>query len=291
MSGRGGPGTGTWFALLGSIRAWVDGQEIELGSPQQRGVLAVLLLRDEEPVSVNDLCSILWDEQLPPGAAGTVRTYVYRLRRILKTSGAEGAIVSRPDGYFFRVRSDGVDVRQFENHVLEGRRSRAAGEVADAAGRFGSALALWRGSPLGAVGSRYLDSRRTWLEELRAVVVEEWLAAELDAGRSNHLVPDLISAVAEQPLRERLWELLLVALWRSGRQVEALAAYEDSRRLLRDELGVDPGPALREIHRRILAGEPWLNGVAVPMSTEAGVAGVIPKSSTWCETCGQALRA
>lgn len=248
---------GIWFSVLGSIRAWIDGAEIDLGSPQQRSVLAVLLLRGGDAASVDELAHALWGGAVPRGGAGTVRTYIYRLRRVLAVSGA-ATIMSRGGRYSLVCDAATMDLAAFEHAVAESRRARADEDLAAARNQLRSALSLWRGEPLADVGGHYLDARRGWLEQLRSVVTEEWMEAELATGRSEELIPELTRAIATQPLRERLHELLIIGLFRAGRRDEALAAYGAVRGILLRELGVEPGPALQELHRRVLNSDPAL---------------------------------
>lgn len=226
------------ITILGPVGALRDGRPVALGGPQQRALLALLALHANEAVPVTRLIDELWPEQPPASAVKVVQTYVARLRREL---GAD-AVETRGTGYALRLDPETLDSRRFEAHVREGRPERA--------------LALWRGPPLQDV--RLVPALRdeaARLEELRLQALEQRLETDLDAGRHTEAVPQLRALVAEHPYRERFAALLMLALTRSGRQAEALEAYREARRRLVEELGLEPGPELREAERRVLTGE------------------------------------
>ncbi|MFI9593303.1 BTAD domain-containing putative transcriptional regulator [Nonomuraea sp. NPDC052265] len=238
------------IGLLGAVRAWRGRQEIPLGPPRQRAALALLALDAGRLVSVNRLIDGLWGERPPAGARNLVQGYVSRLRRVLAAAGV--TIAYRPRGYQLGLDPGQVDVHEFRAAVTRAR----AGETAErqAAG-LRRALTLWRGEPLtGVSGGELLDRLRDALGEERLGAVEECLDAEVRAGRAAVLVPELIALVAEHPFREGLVGLLMLALCRAGRRVDALERYERTRRRLTEELGLDPGPELRQLHQRILRG-------------------------------------
>ncbi|MGH3209146.1 MAG: BTAD domain-containing putative transcriptional regulator [Trebonia sp.] len=246
------------FELLGPVRAWRGSAELELGSPQQRAVLAALLLARGRHVSVDALIEGLWGERPPRTASGTVRTYVFRLRRCLDLG------PSRPDqptitlvgnGYSLQLGSAILDLAAFEDLVRQGRAARRGGDTARAAGLLRDADALWRGTPLSGITGPYADSQRARLSELQAATAEDRLAMDIESGNHLAAIAELTDLLAAYPLREKLRELLMLALYRSGRQADALTLFEDSRRLLSDELGIDPGPALRDMHQRILRAD------------------------------------
>lgn len=229
---------GLRFEVLGPVRAWRGDTEVELGSPQQRAILAILLLQEGTPVSPDQLISAIWGGAAPRAAVGMVRSYVSRLRRVLPD-----AIESVGGGYALRAATD----------LAEFQRLRSTGGHE----ALRQALDLWHGTPLAGVNGDYAEFERTRLTQLRLTVREDLAAAEIEAGRD--VEADLTELIAEQPLRERPRELLMLAFYRSGRQAEALDVFSQVRRLLDDELGLEPGPDLREMQRRILASDPTLS--------------------------------
>ncbi|MFC8360732.1 BTAD domain-containing putative transcriptional regulator [Streptomyces griseorubiginosus] len=237
------------LAVLGPVRAWQRDEEVDLGSPQQRGLLALLLLHEGRPVGTEAIVEALWGEHEPRGARGTIRTYVYRLRPIL---GDMAVIESTGSGYRLTVREGTFDLRKFRELTAQANRARRAGAAASAADLLRQALGTWQGPALSGVRGPFFDLERDRLEELRLAALEEVFDLELEVGGPTDLTSEIRAAVREHPLRERLHEQLMLALFRSGRRAEALAAFRHTRRLLRDELGVDPGPALRSLHDRIL---------------------------------------
>jgi DNA-binding SARP family transcriptional activator len=246
------------FEVLGPVRGWAGEAEVELGSPQQRAVLAMLLLARGAQVPLGVLIDGLWAGDVPRSAAGTVRTYVSRLRRLLG-SGVTGqagcVIVSAGDGYALCLGSAELDLDVFEGRLREARAAGRAGERARAAGLLGRGLGLWRGTALAGVPGPYAASRRVRLTELRLGAEQEKLAMDIAVGEHAGAIAGLRALLAEHPFREGISELLMLALYRAGRQADALAVYDTVRRGLREELGVDPGPALREMHQRILRAD------------------------------------
>jgi DNA-binding SARP family transcriptional activator len=245
------------FAVLGPVRAWRDGTELSLGSPQQRLTLALLLLREGQPVSVDEIADALWGYHLPRGARGTIRTYVYRLRRLLEQDGAEPVIVSAGGGYALRIPPGALDLTRY--HLEAGRAATAheRGNFAVEARHLHNALREWTGVPLAGLSGSIVDDQRHHLEQLRVATLERLMTARLELGQHAEVIATLSAAVAAHPLYERFRELQMLALHRAGRSAEALVAYERVRTHLRDELGADPGPALQQLHRQILrAGLP-----------------------------------
>jgi len=222
----------------------VDGQAIELAGQRQRALLAALLLRPNQVVPTERLVFDLWGDEPPRTATTSLQNSISRLRRVLGD-----ALVTRSPGYVLRVAPEQVDALRFE-HAVRDARNLAAPERAAA---LREALASWRGSPFADLPyEAFLQGEARRLEELRVAAIEDRVAADLERGEHASLVPELESLVSENPLRERLREHLMLALYRAGRQAEALSAYSDARRTLADELGVDPGPALRQVHGAIL---------------------------------------
>ncbi len=249
------------FRILGPLE--VEGAEgrVQLGGKKQRGLLALLLLHDGEVVSAGRLIELLWDEP-PADAAKALQVNVSRLRRAL---GSEDVVQTRPGGYLLQVEADSFDVRQFERHAATGRDLLAAGDVAGARSALAEALALWRGTPLADLASEpFAGPAVSRLEELYLVTIEDRIEADLLLGAHAQLVGELEALVARHPLRERLRRQWMLALYRCGRQAEALQAYRDARRALVDELGIEPGKELQELEQAILRQDPSLDLAAAP---------------------------
>jgi predicted ATPase/DNA-binding SARP family transcriptional activator len=245
-------GAATEFRVLGPVEAARDGQPVGLGGRRQRALLALLLLEAGRAVSSDRLIDELWNGAPPPGAEGTLRVYVSRLRSVL----GENSVFARPPGYVLEVVADRLDANRFERLLREGRDALVRGAAGLAADRLHAALALWRGPALADVsdaGVLALEARR--LDELHLVCIEERIEAELALGRHADLVPELERLVADEPLRERLWHQLVTALYRCERQSDALAAYRRARTLLSEELGLEPSEELRALERAVLRHE------------------------------------
>jgi len=248
----------TKFEVLGPVRGWAGETELELGSPQQRAVLAMLLLARGRQVPLDVLIDGLWETDAPRSAAGTVRTYVSRLRGLLGTGDASYAdcgITSAGGGYALRLGSATLDLDEFELLLRDARSAWHREETARAVGLFRCALGLWRGAALAGVPGSYAESRRVKLTELQLAAEEERLAIEIAAGEHAIAIAELRALLAEHPFREGLSESLMLALYKAGRQADAFTVYNTVRRGLRDELGVDPGPALQEMYHRILRAD------------------------------------
>ena len=229
------------FAILGPVEARVDGAALPLGGPKQRALLAILLLNANAPVSRDRLIAGLWGESAPPSAAQSLDSYVSRLRRVLGTD----RIVRRAPGYLVAVGPDELDLDRFEQRLAEGSPHAALDE--------------WRGPALADVlYEPFAPAEAARLEERRLLALESRVDADLVAGAGADLVPELDALVHEHPLRERLLGQWMLALYRAGRQAEALAAMRDARHRLVSELGIEPGPQLRELEQRILLHDPDL---------------------------------
>ena len=252
------------FSLLGPLRAWRGPAELALGSPQQRAVLAMLLLSRGQAVAVADLVDGVWGTRPPPGAVAMVRTYVSRLRKLLEPGRTSGRpsdlLVSIGDGYALRTASVVSDLAEFEEAVAEAERRRAAGDRPGAVRSLRTVPAAGDGTALAGVPGPYAEAARADLAERRLGALELRLSLELELGRHEAVVPELLALREAHPLREAVSELLLTALYRCGRRAEALEAYARTRRTLVDELGIEPGPSLRAVHARLLAGDPALAG-------------------------------
>ncbi|MEU7022133.1 BTAD domain-containing putative transcriptional regulator [Streptomyces sp. NPDC046203] len=241
------------FRVLGPVRASLGDQALPTGSPQQRALLAALLLRDGRTATASELIDAIWGEDPPSQALAAVRTYASRLRKVL----GAWVLTSESGGYALRAGAGAtaLDLAEAQNLAAEADKLRAAGRRAEGRERLNAALALWDGEALASVPGPYADTQRTRLEEWRLQLLETRLDLDLEVGAHAEAVSELTALTAAHPLRERLRELLMLALYRSGRQAEALAVYADTRRLLADELGVDPNPELSRLQQRILQAD------------------------------------
>ncbi|MFF0387182.1 BTAD domain-containing putative transcriptional regulator [Kitasatospora sp. NPDC004615] len=266
-------GAGLRLCLLGPVQAWCGERELELGPPQQRALLTALALRARRIVSVDELLDALWEEP-PARAAAIVRTYVSRLRRVLELDRVRPAVlVSSGSGYVLRLPAECVDAEVFEDRVAAAGRARALGDVAGALGLLREACGLWHGEPLAGLPGPFAQAHRARLVERRLNAVQAWLETELEAGRHADVIGELTVWVSQYPLLEPMRELLMLALYRSGRQAEALGVYADARRTLLEQLGVEPGPRLRELHLGVLSGDPLLAAPAAVPAPAGGPGG------------------
>jgi len=255
------------FEVLGPVRGWLGEKELDLGSPQQRAVLATLLLARGRQVPLGVIIDGLWEADMPRSAVGTVRTYVSRLRRLLVAGEAAQAgcvIMSAGDGYALHLGSAVLDLDQFEGWLGDARAAWQRHEEARAAALLRSALGLWQGAALAGIPGPYAESRRVQLSELQLAAAQQRLAMDIAGGEHVAAIAELRALLADHPFREDLGESLMLALYKAGRQADALAVYDTVRRALRDELGVDPGPALQGMYQRILRADDDLVDVADP---------------------------
>ena len=237
------------FQVLGPVRVTAEAGPLRLSAPTRLGLLALLLARANTPVPADALLDALWGDQPEPARAQRLQTNVHRLRKVLD---APDRLTHDSGHYLLRVEHGELDSDRFDD--LMGRATTSADAVARAA-LLRSALALWRGAPFQGVDLRELVGQAQLLTERRQVALEELYAAELECGRHVEAVAELGDLARRYPLRERLQALLMSALYRSGRQADALAVYRTARRHLLDELGLEPGPELRQAEQRILQGE------------------------------------
>ncbi|GHF72785.1 hypothetical protein GCM10010218_62470 [Streptomyces mashuensis] len=248
------------FAVLGRLRAWRGDSELELGSRQQQTLLALLLLRQGEPVTAAGLVAGVWGDDAPPRAVGTLRTYVSRLRKLLEPGRDAGAapevLVSVADGYAVRVPQGALDLGEFESFVAAAERERLAGRAAEARNLLGSALALWGQEPLQGLAGPGIEAQRARLADRRLAVLESRLALDVELGGHAAVLGELVALAERHPLREPLYALLMRALVLCGRPDEARAAYARIRRALAEEFGVDPGHELSALARDIAADAP-----------------------------------
>jgi YVTN family beta-propeller protein len=249
------------FKVLGPLEVVEDGRALRFGGGKERALLALLLLHANEVVPAGVLIDELWGHETPATAAKALQVYVSRLRKRL---GSE-VLVTRSPGYALEVRPEHFDVARFEQLVAEAR----SAAPADAASLLSGALALWRGPPfVEFTYESFAQAEIARLEELRLAALEARIEADLACGRQLELIGELEALVSRHPLRERLRFMLILALYRSGRQADALAAYKDARRALTDDLGLELSGELRELERRILAHDPSLDLQASPQEAE-----------------------
>jgi DNA-binding SARP family transcriptional activator len=255
------------FRLLGPLEVSDGARAVVIGGGKRRSLLALLLLHGNEVVSADRLIDELWGEHPPPTAAKGLQVYVSQLRKELQNGSDHDGdlLVTRANGYVLVLGPDDVDVQRFERSVSAGERALDAGEPDRAAQRLRQGLAMWRGPPLADFTyEAFAQQEIARLEELRMVALEQRIDADLALGRHPQVVGELEALVREHPLRERTRGQLMLALYRCGRQAEALEAYRDGRRHMSDELGLEPGPELRELEAKVLAHSPELAPPVTP---------------------------
>ncbi|MEU3766200.1 BTAD domain-containing putative transcriptional regulator [Amycolatopsis keratiniphila] len=287
-----------WVELLGEVRARVGVNEVSLGAPRQRAVLAILAIRVNQTVTRSELIDGVWGDAPPASVEGSVHTYIHGLRRALSVAG--DAVLTRTGaGYRLALGPQQLDLTVVESQLSDARGLARAGKGSAAADLIGECLALWRGIPLSGLPGPFADSERVRLTELRYRLVEERAELMLAAGRHRELISDLGEAVEAEPFREGFRAQLMLALYRSGRRADALAEFEAVRRLLADELGLDPEAALTDLHLRMLRSDPELDSpakaVAPPRSRKpaqlpheapdfVGRTSELEQLSRWCVT-------
>ncbi|HKD94123.1 MAG TPA: BTAD domain-containing putative transcriptional regulator [Gaiellaceae bacterium] len=242
------------FRLLGPVEAEIGGRSLPLGAPKQRLLFAFLLLHANEVIPRERTIDFLWGEDPPPAPAKSLQVYVHGLRKEL----GSGRIDTRGTGYVLTVGSGELDLHRFDRLVSDGRAALEKGAAAVASERLTEALELWRGEPLGDLSADAIETERAVLRERRQGAQELRIDAQLALGRDDTLVAELEELIAEHPYRERLRAQHMLALYRAGRQADALAAFQAARETLADELGIDPSPELRELERAILRQDPSL---------------------------------
>jgi predicted ATPase/DNA-binding SARP family transcriptional activator len=237
------------FGLLGPLQVLEGGREVPVTGAKQRRLLVALLLRLGAPVAAEQLIEVLWSTHQPANPKNALQQQVAQLRRTLGPQ----LVASHPSGYAVRTVSSSLDAHRFESLVRQGRAALAAGRAPDAVATFDAALAMWRGPAVEEFAHEpFAVAEAARLDEARRTVLEDRFDALLDAGGGAALVADLEAAVAADPLRERLRGQLMRALFRAGRQADALAAFHETRRVLDEELGIEPGPALAQLHEQLL---------------------------------------
>jgi DNA-binding SARP family transcriptional activator len=242
------------FRVLGPVEAVAEGHSVPLPAAKPRALLVLLLLNRNRVVSVGELIEGLWGEGPPETAAKGLQGYVSQLR---KTFGAD-RLATKPPGYVLRVEDGELDLDRFDALVGKGRELLALGDAEGATLRLAEALALWRGPALTEFNEPFARDSGARLDESRLTAIEDRIDGDLMLGRHAQVVPELEQLVAEEPYRERLREQLMLALYRSDRQTEALELYRRTRETLSEELGIEPSPALQELERAILQHDPAL---------------------------------
>jgi DNA-binding SARP family transcriptional activator len=255
------------FRILGPLEVLEGGRPVALGGSRQRALLALLLLHANETLSTDRLIDELWGERPPANAAKTVQMQIFRLRRALASeagNASAGLVVTRERGYELTLDAERLDSQRFERLVAEGRSELAGDHPERAVAALEGALSLWRGAPLAEFAYEPFAQREiARLDDLRGAALEQLIEAKLALGGHAEVVGQLEGLVDEHPYRERLRAQLMLALYRSDRQADALQAYQDARRTLVEELGIEPGERLRELERAILAQDPALAWPAV----------------------------
>ncbi|WP_433559275.1 AfsR/SARP family transcriptional regulator [Pseudonocardia xinjiangensis] len=247
---------------------WREDEQLDLGTPKARVLLAVLLCRAGKPVSEDQLVAALWGNTSPKSATKNVQTYVHRIRRQL---GDPACVVRQGSGYLVPVVRDELDAARFESLAGSGRAVEAAGEPEEAADRLHEALSLWRGPAfVGMTDVPMLAAEAARLDEVRLSVLQSRIAADLRLGRHARLLGELTALTREYPLRERLRAELMLALYRCGRRADALAEYTRARKTLIEETGLDPGNELHDMHQRIITQDPSLDLVPRVTATITG---------------------
>ncbi|MET1008675.1 MAG: BTAD domain-containing putative transcriptional regulator [Gaiellaceae bacterium] len=264
------------FRILGPLEVRDGDREVRLRGGKQRALLALLLVNANRTLPIDRIVDDLWGDDVPESAQKMVQIHVSKLRKVL----SPGLLHTRPPGYSLQLAPDDVDLFRFERLVADSRKDLDAGRAEEASAGFRRGLELWRGPALAEFASEpFAETEGARLEELRISALEGRLEADLQLGRHGDLVGELEALIARYPLREGLRRQHMLALYRSGRQAEALAAYQEARRALADELGIEPSPALRELERSILQQDSSLDLAsppAVPSETATASRGAEP---------------
>ena len=269
------------FAVLGPLEVRSDGSPVELRAPKHRALLGALLLRPGRSISLDQLVDDVWGSAPPPSARHLVQVYVSDLRRILASAALDERLETNAGAYRFRTEPGELDAERFGDLVAAGREALRAGDPAGARPPLREALSLWRGEALAdAPVENEAAALRDALTEQRLTAIELLADADLAEGEAASLVPELERLVSAHPFRERLRAQLMLALYRSGRQADALATFQDGRRLLADELGLEPSRELRDLERAILNQDPELGApVGASRADDEGPRGEPPPAA------------
>ncbi len=247
------------FRSLGSLTVTIDGVAVPVGGPRQRRLLAMLLIHRDSVVSVDRLAEAVFAGEPTDAASTTMRSYIARIRKVIEPGGPDVEVVTQAPGYMLRAPSEHVDVARFEHLLAEGQHQLGVGDAGIAVATIRQALAAWSGDAYAEFSDEeWVQPEAQRLDELRVVANERLIDAELACGRAVDVVGQLDSQIAAHPLREGFRAQLMLALYRSGRQVDALRAYRDYRQYLVDEIGLDPSPSLADLERRVLEHDPSL---------------------------------
>ncbi|MCP2341842.1 BTAD domain-containing putative transcriptional regulator [Actinomadura rupiterrae] len=268
-------GDGPRFAVLGPVRGWRGDAELDLGAPQQRAMLAFLLLQEGRAVAAQTIMAALWGERPPGRALGAVRAHASRLRSAIERDRTRpGVLLSAGDGYQLLLPDGALDATRFRSELASAESARASGDLHAARHHVAEALALWTGPPLEEVPGPFAHAQRARLAEWRLAALQTRFELDLELGLHEEAVAELAALAAEHPLREGFQRLLMLALHRSGRHAEAIEVFDRSRSLLDAELGLDPSPELLDLRRRIAAAAlaPGEGGGALREVSGAGVA-------------------
>lgn len=267
------------FHVLGPLEVLHGEGRISLGGPRHRSLLALLLVRPCEVISVDQLADALWTEGIPRRASEMLHVRVSELRRSLG-AGADRVVTRRP-GYLLRVDEDELDTQRFQRHATSGRAALVGGDPVTAERELRAALALWRGPVLPEISDRLIARPEIYrLERLRLQVLEDHVQSELDLGRHLDVIGETETLTAEDPLRERFWWQRMLALYRASRQAEALRVYQQVCAHLAAELGIDPGPELRQLHTAILRQDPALDLTGLPIAIRGRTPNNLPARLT-----------
>lgn len=285
------------FRLLGPFDVTVQDEPAQVRGPRQRIMLATLLLEHGRVVPAERIVTAMWDEHPPPTAQAQIYIAVSKLRRLLDTIGLTDTLVTHDRGYSLQVPEELVDAHVFRQLVGQGRDAARRGETAAAVTALRQGLALWRGDAVSDVPSRLVRSAALYLDEEKLAATEECLALELELGHHHEVVAELRQLVTAHPLREKGYAQLMLALYRDGRQAEALEVFRDARRVLVEEHGLDPGEELRDMERAILDADPAVTRAApeppppadqptAPRQLPASPRGFVGRSEAVATVCG-----
>jgi DNA-binding SARP family transcriptional activator/tetratricopeptide (TPR) repeat protein len=281
--------TGLRFETLGPLCVHRDHRPVRLGPLQQQVVLAVLLLQGNRPVGLTSMIDAVWGDAAPASAVNLIQRHVAALRRVLEphrpARDMHSQLTWTPAGYRLSLAGDAWDFAEFESGIERARRARNGGDAKVATAELREALRLWRGPLCDGLSSPLLDAERDRLADRQLTVVQDRIELDLTVGADPALIDELGRLISDHPLRERLYELLMLALYRSGRQADALTTFQRARRRLRDDLGIDPAAPLQRLHRRMLAGDadltPDTDGVPVrppPKAPHASAPAQLPRA-------------
>jgi DNA-binding SARP family transcriptional activator len=257
-----------YFGVLGSLEVNASGERILITAPKQRAVLVSLLLNANTDVPVDRLTVYVWDGQPPTAAQTTLQSYIYRLRQLLRPmAGVE--LQTSAASYMLQVDPSETDIWSFKQRVCEARDQILSGNLHESVRSLRKALALWRGSALAGIPGKLIQQEARFLEDERIAAYEDLFSAEIALGNHRKIVPELKKIMSVHQFHEMLGAQLMLALYRSGRQAEALQVYTVIRRRLRDDLGIEPGPELQNLHKAILEQVP---SMTIMLPTFGGVA-------------------